>query len=126
MASVYELFIEAWFSAAHRLDGYPGDCANLHGHNWKVAVHVACRELDALGMGIDFRDLKIIVAAVVDELDHGILNDHPAFKTQNPTAENIARHIYREVAARRPGARVALTAVAVTESPGVGVIYREE
>jgi 6-pyruvoyltetrahydropterin/6-carboxytetrahydropterin synthase len=125
MASVYELFVEAWFSAAHRLVDYPGDCARIHGHNWKVEVRVVCRELDALGLGLDFRDLKNIVAQALDALDHATLNELDDFRTVNPSAENIAKYIYAAVRALL-APRISLSSVTVTESPGVGVVYREE
>ena len=55
MAGVYEIHIKTHFAAAHTLTGYPGDCARLHGHNWNVELFVRCKELDGIGIGIDFR-----------------------------------------------------------------------
>ena len=67
---MYRLKIIDSFSAAHQLHGYAGNCEALHGHNWKVKVTVRAAQLDHLGMGIDFKQLKTTVNAVVDELDH--------------------------------------------------------
>ena len=53
-----DIFIKTHFSGGHHLRAYPGNCENPHGHNWKVKVTVRARELDQLGMGIDFRELK--------------------------------------------------------------------
>ena len=55
---MYHLTIKTHFAAAHRLVNYQGDCENLHGHNWNVEVTVNARELDAAGLGIDFKILK--------------------------------------------------------------------
>jgi 6-pyruvoyltetrahydropterin/6-carboxytetrahydropterin synthase len=127
MGGVYELFIESWFSAAHRLCGYPGVCSKLHGHNWKVETRVACRELDDLGMGLDFHELKTLVAEATADLDHATLNELDAFRDVNPTAENIARHIYLAVAAKLPqDRRLALVSVTIVESPGLAALYRED
>jgi 6-pyruvoyltetrahydropterin/6-carboxytetrahydropterin synthase len=127
MGGVYELFIESWFCAAHLLRGYQGVCSKLHGHNWKVETRVACRELDSLGMGMDFHELKSLIAEATAELDHATLNEHEAFREANPTAELIARHLYQTIAAQLPkDGRVTLVSVAVTESPGLGALYREE
>ena len=83
------------FDAAHYLDGYKGDCANLHGHTWRFAVTVGADKLDGLGMAIDFKKMKEIVnKQVVDRLDHKCLNHVIPF---NPTAENLAMWIYRQL-----------------------------
>ena len=63
------------FSAAHSLRGYRGDCERLHGHNYRVEVAVASRDLDSMGVVIDFRELKQLVKGVLAGLDHRYLND---------------------------------------------------
>ena len=103
---MYELTVETEFSAAHCLKDYEGPCARLHGHNYRVVIHIAGQELDERGMLLDFREVKRMCDSAVEELDHHHLNDLPAFKEQNPTTENIARHIFRHVAgslAKLPG-----------------------
>lgn len=122
---MYELTTIVDFEAAHRLADYPGKCNRLHGHNWRVEVTVAGAELDSLGMLVDFRVLKQEVTRVIDTLDHYYLNEIEPFRTVNPTAENIASYVYRELAGRLP-AGVAVTAVKVWESPHSAAVYREE
>ncbi len=129
----YELSVSAEFCAAHRLDGYPGNCRNTHGHNWGVTVFVLCSGLDKLGMGMDFRDIKALVKEALASLDHAFLNDLAPFAEENPTAENLARHLYQELSrllAARPGAEVEagtvrISRVQVAETPGAGVTYWE-
>lgn len=76
------------FSAAHRLGlSYASKCTEVHGHNWRVKVYCRAEDLDANGMVVDFTHIK---SAVIDRLDHKVLNDVLPF---NPTAENIARWI---------------------------------
>jgi len=101
------------FAAAHRLNGYDGDCARLHGHNWKVEVMVEGEQLDEVGMVIDFKEIKRHAKAVIAELDHTYLNDHPAFQHQNPTAENIAAFLLARLAERidTPARRVSAITV---------------
>jgi 6-pyruvoyltetrahydropterin/6-carboxytetrahydropterin synthase len=125
MSGFFEVYVESHFSAAHCLVGYPGDCARLHGHNWNVRVFVTCDRLDETGMGVDFRDLKRALGEVLADFDHTTLNDLPAFKDANPTSENIARFLYREIRGKidRAGSRV--SAVMVAETPEAGVFYRE-
>ena len=72
---MYEVMIEEEFSAAHALRGYRGKCENLHGHNWKVEVYVRGERLDAVGMLVDFKELKAATRRVMQYLDHQNLNE---------------------------------------------------
>jgi len=104
------------FAAAHRLHGYDGDCARLHGHNWKVEVMVEGEQLDEVGMVIDFKEIKRHAKAVVAELDHTYLNDHPAFQDHNPTAEHIAAFLFERLAKRIDTPQRRVSAVTVWEN----------
>ncbi len=90
---MYELTVEDHFAAAHRLREYEGECENLHGHNWRVQVRVVAERLGKLGMVMDFRELKHSLGQVLSELDHTYLNEVPPFDRENPTTENLCRHI---------------------------------
>ncbi len=89
-----EVSVDETFAAAHNLRGYRGKCENLHGHNYKVRVIVAGRELDSTGLLYDFAHLKQVIQSVIRSLDHQYLNELPPFDALNPSAENIARYIY--------------------------------
>lgn len=97
---MYEIKIIADFAAAHSLRNYPGNCKNIHGHNWKVEVVMESSSLDQIGMAIDFRMLKQETEGLLHTLDHTNLNDNPPFNTINPTAENMARWIYETLSKR--------------------------
>ena len=94
---MYEIKIRGGFSAAHRLKGYKGKCENMHGHNWEVEAVFSSDKLNPLGMVVDFAVAKKILKQVLKNLDHSFLNRHPYFKKQNPTAELIARYIYKQL-----------------------------
>ena len=94
---MYTLKVKTDFSGAHSLRGYDGDCARVHGHNWKVEVEVETRELDHLGIGVDFKVLKRDIRKVVDILEHQNINEIPPFDEINPTAENLSAWIYKEL-----------------------------
>lgn len=126
MPGVFEVYIKTHFSAAHRLCGYPGDCARVHGHNWIVEVYVQCRELNEIGIGIDFRDIKQAVKEVLSKMDHSDLNELPAFKDVNPSSENIAKLLYRELSKVINTDRVNVSKIKVCETPGAGAFYWEE
>jgi 6-pyruvoyltetrahydropterin/6-carboxytetrahydropterin synthase len=126
MTGVFEVYVKSHFSAAHSLRGYSGDCARVHGHNWMVEVFVKCTELDDLGIGIDFRDIKAAVKEVLVGLDHCDLNSLPLFRDQNPTSENIAAFLYKELSRSLNTLKVHISRVKVSETPGAGAFYWEE
>jgi len=120
---MFDIFIKTHFSGGHHLRAYPGNCERPHGHNWKVKVTVRASELDHLGMGIDFKVLKQQVNAVVDELDHRDLNEHPSFQHCNPSSEHIARFLFQQLQEPLASTRYHLHAVEVRETDSNGVIY---
>lgn len=98
---MYEVRVEADFSAAHFLRDYHGKCERLHGHNYKVYAHVRGSVLDEGGMLLDFSQLKSALREVCALMDHYNLNDNEYFK-QNPSAERIATYIYEQIIQRMP------------------------
>ena len=126
MRGVFEICVEAQFSAAHSLAGYPGNCAQVHGHNWIVEVFVKCLELNNIGIGIDFRDIRLAIKNVINDLDHSFLNEHPEFKDTNPSSENIARFLYRELGEKINSVNVKVSKVKVSETRSAGAYYWEE
>ncbi|MFC2061528.1 6-carboxytetrahydropterin synthase QueD [Elusimicrobiota bacterium] len=94
---MYKITVESSFSAAHHLRNYRGNCENIHGHNWKVLVTAKFGELSSDGLTMDFRDLKDILQKILDKIDHKDLNEIEYFKDKNPTSENIAEYIYRQI-----------------------------
>lgn len=120
---MFDIFIDTHFAGAHHLREYPGNCEKPHGHNWKVQVTVRATELDELGMGIDFKVLKQKVNAVVDELDHRDLNEHPAFVNQNPSSENISVFLFDQLQEPLRHDRYQLYSVTVRETDSSGLTY---
>ena len=125
---MYTLQVEGAFEAAHQVKGYPGKCARLHGHNWRIVAQVRGTELDDLGMLIDFKDVKAALKESLDRFDHRFLNELAPFKDGvNPTAENLARLIYKEFGAHEIFAgNASLYGVTVYETPGSCVTYTED
>ena len=103
------------FSAAHSLREYGGSCERLHGHNYKVEVAVQSDQLNSIGIVMDFRDLKNLLKEALFEMDHRHLNELPAFAETNPSAENIARHVFNSLSEKIPSP-VKLAQVTVWEN----------
>jgi 6-pyruvoyltetrahydropterin/6-carboxytetrahydropterin synthase len=121
---MYTIFKDFTFSAAHAIRGHTRGCQNLHGHNYRVRVHVAAETLDALGMVMDFADLKAIVGAVLDPFDHHTINDIPPFDQRNTTAELLAEYAFQEVSARLPEQRLSVLRVEVWENDSACAVYQ--
>ncbi|HXO19363.1 MAG TPA: 6-carboxytetrahydropterin synthase QueD [Thermoanaerobaculia bacterium] len=114
------------FAAAHAIRGHTRGCENLHGHNYRVRVHVTAERLDALGMVLDFADLKAVVGEIVGPFDHRVINDIPPFDERNTTAEMLSKYVYEEVGRRlqaTDGGRVRVLRVEVWENDSSCAIF---
>jgi 6-pyruvoyltetrahydropterin/6-carboxytetrahydropterin synthase len=94
---MFEVSVEQIFAAGHALRNYKGKCENVHGHNFRVQVIIEGERLDATGLLVDFIDVKNLMQAVIERLDHQFLNDVPPFDVKNPSAENIAEYFHDEM-----------------------------
>ena len=91
---MFELKVVTRFAAAHQLKMVAKQCENLHGHNWKIEVHLAGEELNEAGVLVDFGVVKEHLKAIMQDLDHSFLNELEWFGDHNPpSSENIAKHI---------------------------------
>ncbi|MEU2314154.1 6-carboxytetrahydropterin synthase QueD [Streptomyces albidoflavus] len=117
-----EIFREFTFEAAHRLPNVPEGhkCARLHGHSYKVIVHVEAPVDPESGWVMDFGDLKKAFKPLEAQLDHYYLNDIEGL--ENPTSEVLARWIWERLKPTLPD----LSALTVRETCTSGCIYRGE
>lgn len=120
---MYQVSIEQHFEAAHFLSGYQGKCEALHGHRFKVVATVATSKIDHVGMAYDFTLLKQHLGGILSRFDHTCLNELPPFDEINPSSENIATTIYRELGQKLTGAPVTISCIEVWESPQSWVTY---
>jgi 6-pyruvoyltetrahydropterin/6-carboxytetrahydropterin synthase len=122
---MFEVMIERNFSSAHQLRGYKGKCENLHGHNYKIEIFARGRELDHIGLLVDFGELKTAADDIVQYLDHRNINELPPFDAElNPSAENLARYILERVAAQVGDERVQVYKVRCYETPTSVATYQ--
>jgi 6-pyruvoyltetrahydropterin/6-carboxytetrahydropterin synthase len=122
----FTVFKDYTFSAAHSIRGHTRGCENLHGHNYRVRVHVATAQLDELGMVIDFADLKAVLHEVLGPFDHRVMNDIAPFGERNTTAELFSEHVFEETSARLrewSSGRVEVRRVEVWENDTACAIY---
>ena len=120
---MYELKVVTQFAAAHHLRDFKGECEKLHGHNWKIEIFVCADDVGKDGLVVDFRLIKDAAKRVLDELDHEFLNELEAFKTVNPSSENIARHIFERLSQELINKDVEVSKVTAWESDSACASY---
>ena len=125
MAGMFEVMIERNFSSAHQLRGYRGKCENLHGHNYKIEIYARGRELNNIGLLVDFVELKQAADEIVQYLDHRNINELAPFDEElNPSAENLARFILERIASSIRDERVEIYKVRCFETPTSVATYQ--
>ena len=114
-----EIFKAFTLESAHRLPNVPAGhkCARVHGHSFRVEIHVRGPVDAHLGWLMDFADLKAAFQPLYQQLDHHYLNDVPGL--ENPTSENLARWIWQRLRPSLPQ----LSAVVVHETCTSGARY---
>ncbi|MDD4731369.1 MAG: 6-carboxytetrahydropterin synthase QueD [Desulfovibrio sp.] len=122
---LWRLTVKLGFSAAHQLRNYGGKCERMHGHNFGVEVVVEGSRLDPkVEYLVDFKVLKNLTREILEELDHHHLNEHPFFLERNPSSENIAMYVYRQLSGKLPE-NVRLVEVSVAEKEAQKATYME-
>jgi 6-pyruvoyltetrahydropterin/6-carboxytetrahydropterin synthase len=125
---MFEVTVEDTFAAGHYLRDYKGKCEKPHGHNYKVRVTLAGKELDRAGLLVDFKELREVMKQVIDRLDHQMMNDLEPFTELNPSAENLAKYFYDQATSRLQQAtdgRVRVKNVTVFETDTTTATYSE-
>jgi 6-pyruvoyltetrahydropterin/6-carboxytetrahydropterin synthase len=115
-----EIYKSFSIEAAHWLPNVPEGhkCGRLHGHSFRIEIHVAGPVDDHLGWVADFAEIKAAFKDLEDRIDHRCLNEVEGL--QNPTSENLARWLWQ---ALRPALPL-LSSVVVQETCTSGCVYR--
>jgi 6-pyruvoyltetrahydropterin/6-carboxytetrahydropterin synthase len=123
--SLWRLTIREEFCAAHALRHYQGKCERLHGHNYGVEATIEGESLHPrVELLLDFAEFKRLLASVLEPLDHNFLNEVEPFARINPSAENLSRHIWRQLQPLLPQG-VRLHSVTVAEKGMQSATYME-
>jgi 6-pyruvoyltetrahydropterin/6-carboxytetrahydropterin synthase len=115
-----EIFKVFTMECAHRLPNVPAGhkCARLHGHSFRVEVHVEGEVGGHSGWVMDFADVREAFEPIFRRLDHNYLNEVPGL--ENPTSEVLARWIWQELKPRLP----LLSRIVVHETCTSGASFR--
>jgi len=114
-----DIFRVFTIEAAHRLPNVPPGhkCARLHGHSFRIELHLRGAVDTHTGWVMDFADVKTAFQPIYDRLDHHYLNDIAGL--ENPTSENLARWLWRETKSVLPS----LAKIVVHETCTSGCVY---
>lgn len=113
------IFRQFSFDSAHYLpnvaEGHK--CRHMHGHTYRLVVHLTGNTDSHLGWVMDFAELKTIIGEIVDTIDHKVLNDIAGL--ENPTCENITIWLWNKLKPKLP----LLTKIELHETPTSGAVY---
>jgi 6-pyruvoyltetrahydropterin/6-carboxytetrahydropterin synthase len=114
-----DIFKEFSFEAAHRLPNVPPGhkCAQIHGHSFRLEVHVRGEVGVDSGWVTDFADIKTAFAPILEQLDHHYLNEIEGLS--NPTSETLVHWIWIRLVRHLPG----LSRIVLRETCTSGCIY---
>jgi len=114
-----DIFKSFVIEAAHRLPNVPAGhkCARLHGHSFRIDVHVSGEPGAETGWVLDFADIKAAFKPVFERIDHHYLNDIAGL--ENPTSERLAMWIWNELQPALP----TLSKIVLHETCTSGCVY---
>ena len=117
-----EIFKVFHIEAAHRLPNLPEThkCSRLHGHSFRVEIHISGEVSQQQGWIMDFADLKSAFKPLYEQLDHHYLNEVEGL--ENPTSENLARWIWQRLKPVLP----VLSKIVIQETCTSGCVYTGE
>jgi 6-pyruvoyltetrahydropterin/6-carboxytetrahydropterin synthase len=119
VASSTTIFKAFQVEAAHRLPNLPAShkCSRLHGHSFRIELHLSGPLDPTLGWVMDFADVKAAFLPYYEQLDHHYLNEIAGL--ENPTSEVLAKWVYDKVKPKLP----LLSKVVVGETCTSGCSY---
>ncbi|AQQ09349.1 queuosine biosynthesis protein QueD [Sedimentisphaera cyanobacteriorum] len=119
---MYKVTVEDTFYAEHAVKMPGGEIEPSHGHDWRVRVCAAARELDEYGFAFEFKDfrkaLNIVISNIGQNLNELELNG------QHPTTELVCKHFYDKM--QQELSSVELDYVEIEEEKGCLVRYSRD
>ena len=114
-----EIYKAFTIEAAHRLPNLPDDhkCSRLHGHSFRIEIHVSGDVDETTGWVIDFADISAAFKPLFEQLDHHYLNDINGL--ENPTSENLAKWVWHKLKTKLH----LLSSVVIQETCTAGCVY---
>jgi 6-pyruvoyltetrahydropterin/6-carboxytetrahydropterin synthase len=124
-APVFQLGADVFFGARHFvvIDGKRGP---PHFHSWRSEVVIESRHQTDEGVVVGFAEARRLLGQLVAPYNQALLNSVPPFDQLQPTAENVARHLYTEFKRQFEVESAVLRLMRVWESPTSYATFAEE
>lgn len=123
---MFEIIVASYIDSAHFLRGYQGKCANIHGHTWKIEVTLSGKNLNEIGLLVDFNQIKKIIREAAELFDHKLINDIEPFSNINPSSENLAKYFFEKIKESLSiYSDIQVVKVLVSESRDTSAVYYE-
>lgn len=96
---LFTITVETSFSAKHQLTMDDGKKEPLHNHDWLVRTAVSAKNLNDIGLAVDFIELKDTIENITAPFNGAVLEEMDCFGTagKQPSAENVAKYIYNKI-----------------------------
>ena len=91
---MFTITVETTFTAGHQLRLAGGNKEPLHSHDWVVRLAVSAEKIDEMGLAVDFEQLKVKLEDITAPFQGGQLEKLDYFKTNNASAEALAKYIF--------------------------------
>jgi 6-pyruvoyltetrahydropterin/6-carboxytetrahydropterin synthase len=121
---MFIISVERHFRASHQLVLPDGSKEPVHEHDWVVTVEVSSEKLNNMGVVMDFQSLQAMIDKIIAGFSNIALENIDYFQQNNPSAENVAKYIYKKLRIGLSGG-VELLNVRVVEEPGCSAVYCE-
>lgn len=122
---MFEIRVQRTFEATHALHNYRGGVETPHAHRFRCEATIASATLDSAGCAIDFSAVDEAFGSAVAPLVDRPLHDHELFAGTSPSAENIARLLYRSLSAALDDSTRRVARVTVWEDDNHSAAYFE-
>jgi 6-pyruvoyltetrahydropterin/6-carboxytetrahydropterin synthase len=122
---MFEVAYESTFCSTHRLTERGTPIEPLHGHDWRVEVVAVGESLDGFGVVLDFEILKKAMGEIAATFHYKDMNEHAGLQGESPSAEVVARYIFKDLRQRLGESGGLLRRVRVWEAPGCSATYYE-
>lgn len=115
----FELKQQFRIESARFLPHLPSEhpCRRTHGHSFLITLKLVGSLDGKIGWVRDYNEIKQVMAPLLSELDHRILNEVKGL--ENPTSENLCVWIYEKARASLPE----LSQVSISETPDTECSY---